>query len=65
MTLQYKITRAGHYSLIIKEEVEAIEKIAENFAIDFHEWRSITFIKNIDQYTNKEAMKIFKIERNL
>lgn len=36
------------------------EKIAEDFAIDFYEWRSTTLIKNIDQFTNKEAMKIFK-----
>jgi dissimilatory sulfite reductase (desulfoviridin) alpha/beta subunit len=40
MGLEEQITRAGHYSLIIKEEVDAITQIAENFAIGFSEWTS-------------------------
>ena len=32
----------------------------EDFAIDFYEWRSTCLIKNIDQYTNKEAMELYK-----
>jgi len=38
MKLEEQITRAGHYSLIIKEEVDAITQIAENFAIGFAEF---------------------------
>lgn len=37
-----------------------IEKISDEFAIAFYEWRSTCLIKNIDQYTNKEALEIFK-----
>lgn len=37
-------------------------KIAEKFAIDFYEWRSTTHIKNIEQFTNEEAIKMFKDE---
>jgi hypothetical protein len=44
---------------------QKLEKIAEKFAIDFYEWRSTTPIKNIDQFTNEETIKIFKDERNL
>ena len=40
-------------------------KIAERFAIAFWEWRSTTPIKNIDQYTNAEAIKMFKEEKGL
>lgn len=44
----------------IAENIIDLEKIAESFAINFYEWRDTTTIKNIDQYTNKEAMEMFK-----
>jgi hypothetical protein len=33
---------------------------SESFAIAFYEWRSTCLIKNIDQYTNKEALEMYK-----
>jgi hypothetical protein len=37
----------------------------DEHAINFYEWRSTTPIKNIDQYTNKEALEIYKKEKGL
>ena len=39
---------------------EAGSKNSNSFAIAFYEWRSTCLIKNIDQYTNKEAIEIYK-----
>jgi len=44
---------------------EECEKIADDYAIDFAEWRLTTFLKNADQYTMKELLEIFKKERKL
>lgn len=60
MKLEEQITRAGHYSLIIKEEVDAITQIAENFAIGFAE-----FCRMEDMNANvitpiKELLEIYK-----
>lgn len=41
------------------------EEVADEFAIDFYEWRSTSPIKNIDQYTNKEILEIYKKEKGL
>lgn len=63
MGLEEQITRAGHYSLIIKEEVDAITQIAENFAIGFVEWFSKNYLKYHDHgmnYTTKELLEIYK-----
>ena len=35
-------------------------KNIDSFAISFYEWRSTTPIKNIEQYTNKEVLEIYK-----
>lgn len=43
-----------------ENETKIFIEIAEKFAIDFYEWRSTCLVKNIDQYTNKEAMEMFK-----
>jgi hypothetical protein len=37
----------------------------DEFAIGFYEWRSTTPIKNIDQYTNKETLEMYKKEKGL
>ena len=42
-----------------------IEKTSIDFAIDFYEWRANSTIKGIDQYTNKECIKMYKKEKNL
>lgn len=34
----------------------------DDFSIAFYEWRSTTHVNNIDQYTNKEVLEIFKKE---
>jgi hypothetical protein len=39
--------------------------ILEEFAIDFAEWRLTTFIKNLDQYTTRELLEIYKQEKGL
>jgi len=36
------------------------EENSDLFAIAFYEWRANSVIKNIDQYTNKEALDIYK-----
>ncbi|QRE03533.1 hypothetical protein [Flavobacterium psychrophilum] len=41
------------------------EKIAEDFAVNFTEWRLTTHIKNIDQYTMMELLSIYKQNRRL
>ena len=46
---------------IAKDYAEAQK---EKEAIEFYEWRSTTPIKNIDQYTNKEAYQLFKNREN-
>lgn len=39
---------------------DKIEKTSDEFTIAFYKWRSTCLIKNIDQYTNKEALEMFK-----
>jgi hypothetical protein len=39
--------------------------IVDDFAIDFAEWRLTTFIKNLDQYTTRELLEIYKQEKGL
>jgi hypothetical protein len=46
-------------------ETEKFEKIADDYAIEFAEWRLTTFLKNADQYTMKELLEIFKKEKGL
>ena len=50
-----------------RKEIRDVElvNIANNYAIAFYEWRSTTPIKNIDQYTNAEAMEIYNQQNNL
>lgn len=38
-------------------------RITEKFALEFAEWRLTTPIKKVDEYTMKELLKIFKLER--
>lgn len=49
---------------LIEKCVQIAKDYAEQEAIDFYEWRSTTPIKNIDQYTNKEAYQLFKNRQN-
>ena len=42
-----------------------LEVIADDFAIEFAEWRLTTFIKNVDEYTTKELLEIYKKEKGL
>lgn len=44
---------------------EKAVEISDEFAIGFAEWRLTTFIKNADEYTMKELLKIYKKENNL
>jgi hypothetical protein len=67
MTLQEKFKELGSewcYEISHLQSKEA-EKLAENFAIGFYEWRSTTPIRNIDQYTNKECIEKYKKEKGL
>ena len=41
------------------------QAIADEFAIEFAEWRLTTFIKNVDEYTMKELLEIYKKEKGL
>ena len=41
------------------------ETICDDFAIGFYEWRSTSHLKNIDQYTNKELLQIYKDEKSI
>jgi len=36
------------------------EQITDDFTVAFYEWRSTSFMKNIDQYTTKELLQHFK-----
>jgi hypothetical protein len=80
MELKIKIKKAGYYSLITDEEVEVIEKIADDYAIEFAEWfirsgvqfydnKSIgnvyTYIGDLEVHTSKELLEIFKKEKGL
>jgi hypothetical protein len=47
------------------EYAEKCEKIADEFAIGFAEWRLTTFIKNVDEYTMEELLSIYKQEKGL
>lgn len=42
--------------------IDECETICDEFAIGFYEWRSTSLLKNIDQYTNKELLQIYKDE---
>ena len=42
-----------------------IEKIADDYAIEFAEWRITTLIKNADEYTMRELLEIFKKQKGL
>ena len=48
-----------------QELANKIEKTSDEFTIAFYEWRSTCLIKNIDQYTNKEALEMFKKTKKL
>ena len=65
MTLLEQFYKAINYFYINSNRPEMCEKIAEDFAIGFYEWRSTTPIRNIDQYTNKECVEKYKNEKGL
>ena len=48
-----------------EDNAKELEKIADDYAIEFAEWRLTTFLKNADQYTMKELLEIFKKEKGL
>ena len=45
--------------------VNEISDWADDYAIEFAEWRITTFIKNADEYTMRELLEIFKKEKGL
>ena len=53
-------TGLDNYSHTLDKCVQIAKDYSEKEAIEFYEWRSTTPIKNIDQYTNKEAYQLFK-----
>lgn len=61
MTLKEKICEP--FGGLKKETAKQLEQIADDYAIEFAEWRLTTFIKNADQYTTKELLEIFKKEK--
>jgi len=74
MTLKEKFDKVMVYPFseykeqmkVLKEENSSeYEKIAEEFAIGFAEWRLTTFIKNADEYTMRELLEIYKKEKGL
>ena len=50
---------------VLKQALEMEKQQQDEFAIGFYEWRSTTPIKNIDQYTNKETLEMYKKEKGL
>jgi hypothetical protein len=48
----------------IEEDVNDLEKIADEFAIGFAEWL-VTFNYEIDCSTSKELLEIYKTEKGL
>jgi hypothetical protein len=64
MVLRDKIEKALNIFSVNKIP-KLIEGIADEHAISFWEWRSTTSIKNIDQYTNEETLKMFKEGKKL
>lgn len=62
--LAEKINQAHYIKHYLNEVfIYGFQKGAENsdsFAIAFYEWRSTSPIKNIDQYTNKETLEMYK-----
>jgi hypothetical protein len=68
MELKIKINKAGYYSLITDEEVEVIEKIADDYAIEFAVWTQDQDYRN--DYDNchltmEQLLEIFKKEKGL
>lgn len=61
MTLQEKFGK-----LFMKgRNTTEFEKIADDFAIGFMEWRLKTFIKNVHQYNASELLEIYKKQYGL
>ena len=46
-----------------EDNAENCVEVAEAFAIAFWEWRRSSPLKNINQYTNAETLKMFKQEK--
>jgi hypothetical protein len=42
------------------DTITSLEQITDDFTVAFYEWRSTSFMKNIDQYTTKELLEHFK-----
>jgi len=61
MTLKEKFYK----QIKFMERAEICEQIADDYAIEFAEWRLTTVIKNADQYTMKELLEIYKKEKGL
>lgn len=52
-------------TILSENELDRFEKIAEDFAEGFWEWRSTIVINSINQYTNKEIIEIYKKQKGL
>jgi hypothetical protein len=48
------------FGRIEEQNIEKLEQITDDFTVAFYEWRSTSFMKNIDQYTTKELLQHFK-----
>jgi hypothetical protein len=64
MTLKEKFDEVFIENWLV-DYAEECEKVTDDFAIGFTEWRLTTFIKNVEQYTTKELLEIYKKERGL
>jgi len=65
MDLREKLMDAIVYTENHSKTVNELETICDEFAIGFYEWRSTSLLKNIDQYTNKELLQIYKDENSI
>lgn len=57
--------KMSDYSKIYYPTAEAIEKIADEFAIEFADWVNVNAYKYPTKITTKELLEIFKKERGL
>ena len=45
--------------------LKGLVEVADEFAMAFAEWRLSTHLRNADQYTMEELLKIYKEKHNL
>ena len=66
MTLKEKIKKLNLSTWISSEDTKKLEKIAEDFAIDFGEWLDYTFQNNDLVFGSVETLfELYKKEKGL